>query len=218
MTKSELSRLIKYGESQTVSLKALRTKPSTLARPMVSFSNTNDGVLIVGVDDKTRKIHGAKTTKEREEGLDNIHKAARQCCQPNVDILKIEEMETPDGMVFLVSIAKDPDEVYVTEGGVLVRKGTMEYREWVDTTVTVLHPAEVGVQKEERISFEGLNERQKKAVNFVIEKGRIGRREYVEINNISERTAARDLKDLLEKGVLITNNKRGWALRYLLRQ
>ena len=42
-------------------------------------------------------------------------------------------------------------------------------------------------------------------VNFVIEKGRIARREYVEINNISERTAARDLKDLLEllkKGIL----------------
>ena len=56
MTKSELSRLIKYGESQTVSLKALRAKPSTLARPMVSFSNVNDGLLIVGVDDKTRKV------------------------------------------------------------------------------------------------------------------------------------------------------------------
>jgi len=56
MTRAELSRLIKYGESQTVSLKALRTKPSTLARPMVSFSNTNDGLLIVGVDDKTRKV------------------------------------------------------------------------------------------------------------------------------------------------------------------
>jgi len=128
MTKSELSRLIKYGESQTVSLKALRTKPSTLARPMVSFSNTNDGLLIVGVNDKTRKIHGAKTTKQREEGLDNIHKAAKQCCQPNVDVSKIEEIETPDGMVFVVSITKDPDEVYVTEGAVLVRKGTMDVK------------------------------------------------------------------------------------------
>jgi len=96
MTKSELSRLIKYGESQTVSLKALRTKPSTLARPMVSFSNTN--------------------------------KAAKQCCQPNVDVSKIEEIETPDGMVFVVSITKDPDEVYVTEGAVLVRKGTMDVK------------------------------------------------------------------------------------------
>jgi len=77
MTKSELSKLIKYGESQTVSLKALRTKPSTLARPVVSFSNTNDGLLIVGVDDKTMKVRGAKTTKQREEGLENIHRAAR---------------------------------------------------------------------------------------------------------------------------------------------
>ena len=132
-----------------------------------------------------------------------------QCCQPNVDISKIEEVETPDGVVFVVSITKDPDEVYVTEGAVLVRKGAMEYREWVDTTVTVLHPARVGVQKERRIPFEQLNERQKKAVNFVIEKGRIGRKEYVEINNISERTVARDLKDLLEKGVFATDNKRG---------
>ena len=128
MTKSELSRLTKYGESQTVSLKALRTKPSTLARPMVSFSNTNDGLLIVGVDDKTRKIHGAKTIKQREEGLDNTHKAAKQCCQPNVDVSKIEEIETPDGMVFVVSITKDPDEVYVTEGAVLVRKGTVDVK------------------------------------------------------------------------------------------
>ena len=68
MTKSELLKFIKRGESQTVSLKALRTKPSTLARPMVSFSNTNDGLLIVGVDDKTRKIHGEKTSKQKEEG------------------------------------------------------------------------------------------------------------------------------------------------------
>ena len=48
MTKFELSRLIKRGERQTVSLKALRGKPSALARPMASFSNTNDGLLIVG--------------------------------------------------------------------------------------------------------------------------------------------------------------------------
>lgn len=128
MTKSELSRLIKRGESQAVSLKALRSKPSTLARPMASFSNTNDGLLIVGVDDKTRKIQGAKTTKQREEGLDNIHKASRQCCQPYVDVSKIEEIKTPDGMVFVVSIAKDADEVYVTEGTVLVRKGTMDIK------------------------------------------------------------------------------------------
>ncbi len=121
MTEKELLKLINRGESQTFSLKSLKAKPSVLARPMVSFSNTNDGIIIIGVDDKTRKVYGAKTSKQKEEGLDNIHKAAKQCCQPNVDISKIEEVNTPDGIAFVVSVIKDTDEVYVTEGTVLVR-------------------------------------------------------------------------------------------------
>lgn len=58
--------------------------------------------------------------------MDNIHKASKQCCQPNVDISKIEEINTPDGTAFVVSVFKDTDEVYVTEGTVLARKGTMD--------------------------------------------------------------------------------------------
>jgi ATP-dependent DNA helicase RecG len=128
MTDKELLNLVNSGESQTVSLKSLKAKPSVLARPMVSFSNTNDGIIIIGVDDKTRKVCGAKTTKQKEEGLDNIHKAAKQCCQPNVDISKIEEVNIPDGTAFVVHITKNPDEIYVTEGTVLVRKGTMDIK------------------------------------------------------------------------------------------
>jgi len=128
MNYKELLKLIKQGESQTASLKSLKVKPSVLARPMVSFSNTNDGLVIIGVDDKTRKICGAKTTEQKEEGLDNIHKAVKQCSQPNVNVPKIEEIKTPNGTAFVVSITKDPDEVYVTEGTVLVRKGTMDIK------------------------------------------------------------------------------------------
>lgn len=128
MTYKGLHRLIEQGESQTVSLKSLKTKPSTLARPMASFSNTNDGLIITGVDDKTRKISGAQTTKQKEECLDNIHNAAKQCCQPNVDISNIEDVKTPNGIAFVVSIIHDPNEVYVTEGTVLIRKGTMDIK------------------------------------------------------------------------------------------
>jgi len=128
MTYKKLLKLIKQGKSQTISMKALRTKPSSLARPMVSFSNTNDGLIFIGVDDKTREICGAKTTKQKEEGLDNIHKAAKQSSQPHVDISRIEEVKTPNGTAFIVFITKDPDEIYVTEGSVLVRKGTMDIK------------------------------------------------------------------------------------------
>ncbi len=386
MTDKELLNLVNNGESQTVSLKSLKAKPSVLGRPMVSFSNTNNGIIIVGVDDKTRKVCGAKTTKQKEEGLDNIHKAAKQCCQPNVDISKIEEVDTSGGTAFVVSVIKDTDEVYVTEGAVLVRKGTMdikpsnydiqllfskrnklkfeeeivdgttmedidfkkiskfrkeyfknrkkrlsgqdmdilkqfgcikssgkkdnptvtgilcfgkipqqffsldyihifrygasedvlwfsdrieilnpgllldpitpeniyiirnkqrnpniariltgygyaeqigegmqlfkrecdkhpfkpkypEYREWVDATITVLHPAEVGVSDKKVIIPEELNERQKKAIEYIQEKGFISRREYAALTNISLRQANRDLEDLLKRKAIIKIGK-----------
>ena len=121
MTGKELLKLINRGENQTVSLKSLKAKPSVLSRPMVSFSNTGDGVIVIGVDDKTRKVYGAKTTKQKEEGLDNIHKASKQCCQPNVDISMIEEIKTSNRAyreIFRVSAATAKREL-----GDLIEKG-----------------------------------------------------------------------------------------------
>lgn len=78
-----------------------------------------------------------------------------------------------------------------------------EYREWIDTTVTVLHPAEVGVPEKEMVILEDLNERQKKAIAYSKEKGSISRKEYVALTGISLRQANKDLKDLLEKKIII---------------
>ena len=43
----------------------LKRRPNLLflARRMISFSNTEDGLLIVGVDDETRKVYGEKGKK-----------------------------------------------------------------------------------------------------------------------------------------------------------
>ena len=49
----------------------------------------------------------------------------------------------------------------------------------------------------------GLNERQINAVMYVKEKGKITNKEYQEINKTSERTALRDLKALLEQGLIV---------------
>ena len=49
----------------------------------------------------------------------------------------------------------------------------------------------------------GLNERQIKAVQYVQEKGKITNLQYLEINSdITDRTALRDLEQLIEIGVL----------------
>jgi len=50
---------------------------------MASFSNTNDGLLIVGVDDETRKVQGAKTTKQRmvlRKNLETLDSVDVMCC------------------------------------------------------------------------------------------------------------------------------------------
>ena len=55
----------------------------------------------------------------------------------------------------------------------------------------------------EQLQKMGLNERQIKAVLFVVENGSITNRQYQQVCNTSERTALRDLKELTRKEVFI---------------
>lgn len=55
------------------------------------------------------------------------------------------------------------------------------------------------IYNKEELSKLGLNERQVKAVMYVKEHGKITNKEYQEINQISNRTATSDLKELVEK-------------------
>jgi ATP-dependent DNA helicase RecG len=61
---------------------------------------------------------------------------------------------------------------------------------------------------------ERLNERQKKAFFYATRKGFITRREYIEINKVSVRTAYEELKDLMDKEFL-TKEGKGRSVRYL---
>lgn len=58
-----------------------------------------------------------------------------------------------------------------------------------------------------------LNPRQKKALKHVIKHGHITNREYRKINRVSNKTAYQDLKEMVEKGVLVKEG-RGRAKRY----
>lgn len=62
-----------------------------------------------------------------------------------------------------------------------------------------------------------LNERQKKAVAYVKERGSIKREEYIKINNISHTIASKELKNLTKKNIFKTTGK-GKYLKYVLTQ
>ncbi|MFH0795873.1 MAG: ATP-binding protein [Candidatus Omnitrophota bacterium] len=73
------------------------------------------------------------------------------------------------------------------------------------------------VYTEEYLRTLGLNERQIKAGMYVKERGKITNKEYQEICNTSERTATRDLSNLVSSGLLeqvgITGKGTGYVLR-----
>lgn len=94
-----------------------------------------------------------------------------------------------------------------------VREAGMNMTVWLEYFVRglknqmleVRRKGEVVIRKEiiiEKAIRAGLNDRQKKALDYIGKKGRITNKEYVELNNLSRETAKRDLSDLAEKGIL----------------
>jgi ATP-dependent DNA helicase RecG len=71
---------------------------------------------------------------------------------------------------------------------------------------------------EEQLVKLGLNPRQVKAVLYVIEKGKITNSEYQEINDISERTASRELSELAKTNVLEQAGSFGAGSYYQLKR
>lgn len=72
------------------------------------------------------------------------------------------------------------------------------------------------IYTEEYLRNLGLNERQIKAVKYVREKGKITNKEFREIFGVAERTALRDLSDLLIKNVFEKIGKTGRKAEYFL--
>lgn len=60
----------------------------------------------------------------------------------------------------------------------------------------------------EHLTKLGLNDRQVKAILFIKEKGKITNSEYQVLNEVSDRTALRDIEELTEKGILIKEGEK----------
>lgn len=86
-------------------------------------------------------------------------------------------------MIALCREAGLPEPEFCQDGGQFVQ---VIWRDWLTGTV---------------MDEMGLNERQRKAVDFVKTKGRISNAEFQEAFNVAKRTAHRDLAELVGKGV-----------------
>ncbi|MFC1713758.1 RNA-binding domain-containing protein [Candidatus Poribacteria bacterium] len=122
MDEQTVQELIEQGEGQELEFKDPRIKPKDMAESIVAFANSNAARILVGIDNKTRKPTGIPN---REEVLDNIHRAAALwCCSPAVNI-SVDISECNGLPVFVVTIPYQPTDVFTTRSGrTLIRRGT----------------------------------------------------------------------------------------------
>ena len=73
------------------------------------------------------------------------------------------------------------------------------------------------IQSDHQQTEKGLNERQNRAIDYVKKNGRITNKEYQELNNVSRRTATRDLKELASSNILISSETVGAGAFYSMK-
>ncbi len=130
----ELLQKIRLGEDTSLELKAVRFKGQRVAEPkrndladeIGAIANTHDGVLVLGVDDKTRDIEGIPL--ERLEAVERyVYEICNESIKPPV-LFRSFRMQLPDNTGALLPVLKVdvPRSLFVHEspGGYFHRQGS----------------------------------------------------------------------------------------------
>lgn len=130
----ELLRQIRLGEDTTLELKSVRFRGDRVSDPqkdslsdeIAALANTHDGVLVLGVDDKTRDIDGIPVDK-LESVERHVFEACTDSIQPPV-VFRSFRIELPDSTGALKAALKVeiPRSLFVHEspGGYFFRQGS----------------------------------------------------------------------------------------------
>lgn len=107
------------------------------------------------------------------------------------------------------------------------QKGDLDITEWIDWFLTTLKSAiEVAMAKTECVVKKKMfweqnqhltfNDRQRKVLNMLLDgfEGKLNSSKWYKINHCSQDTAIRDIKDLIEKGILRSTGEGGRSTNY----
>lgn len=118
MTKEPVLDLIRGGEGQTIEFKEKLPQPADFAATLVSFANTNDGFILLGVaDDKT--IPGMSWDIKKEEWVLNV---GSNNCTPRIVPL-VEVVNINGKTVVVLTILEAPDKPYKANNIYYIRVG-----------------------------------------------------------------------------------------------
>ncbi len=117
--------LLKKDEGKTLEFKRDLSSPQQIIKTLVAFANTAGGLLIIGVDDKTRQPVGVEKPLDEEERLCNlIADSISPRLVPNVEMTTIDGKTLLLVETFLSGLRPHWLKVEGPENGVYVRLGS----------------------------------------------------------------------------------------------
>ncbi len=125
----DLIQLLKGPEGKTLEFKRDLSSPDSALRTIVAFANTAGGTLLVGVEDKSRRVLGVEDPLELEERLANlVSDHIVPCIVPDIEILAWRRTQ-----VLAVRVHPSPSRPHYLrrhglEAGTLVRVGSTNRR------------------------------------------------------------------------------------------
>jgi len=197
----DLVILLEQGEGQSIEFEKQIPTAEDIARDMVAFSNSDGGKLVFGIDDKNKHLLGVITDINFENWIRDI---GQNKCKPSVKPT-IETMEKAGKKIVVITISDGDEKPYKTDDICYIRDGGMS------------RPSREGEEDEIKSpwSGHGLNKRQKRALQFIMEHGSITNRDFRELFNVSHKTAHIELTMLDEKGLVETQGA-GRSTCYIL--
>lgn len=120
---NNLNEIISRGEDSCTQFKENIHNVDSLATEIVAFSNTEGGMLFIGIEDKTWSVKGlSKGDVERINQL--ISNASTQSVRPAVNPIT-KNIHHPNGLVMVVTIPKGISKPYMDNNGVIwVKNGS----------------------------------------------------------------------------------------------
>jgi ATP-dependent DNA helicase RecG len=125
----ELLDIIAKGESSTVQFKEMLPHLDSLAQEMVAFSNTEGGIIIVGVNDKTGELKGLSFDEIRTTNQ-HLVEVATQKVFPPINI-KTETVTANGQQIIVVYINVGKSKPYKDRNGIVFVKNGSDKRKVV---------------------------------------------------------------------------------------
>jgi len=126
MNPSELSQIIKAGESSGVQFKEHLPHPDNLAHELIAFSNSKGGIIVFGVSDKTGELNGLSFDEIRQTNQQIVNIASQKINPPV--FLTTETVTIDNNQLVVVHIDEGLSKPYKDANGTIYLKNGSDKR------------------------------------------------------------------------------------------